>query len=349
MSFCLSIIIPIYKVEQYVRKCIQSVIEQEDCGASIECIIVDDCSPDNSMLIIQSLLEDYHGSIKFVFLNHEKNKGLSAARNTGIDAIHGDYVMFIDSDDWLPSGSISKFVKVLQKNPQIDMVIGNRISARENKILQDQIQEETLLDNFQVRKLLLNYQIFTCSAWNKVIKANIVKCNKFQEGIIFEDTLWAYFLFKDIKTTIIIPDVTYIYENNHPSSIINTSKNIENHSIHIRSVSYICNAILDEPYKDIFADSLFYFFRLFVVSFRLQYEYNLAKEECIQLKQLRKRLILSSFENQRWFLSLFFYILTYPPTTYMFNIGWVRRHYYNIEKIGKVIANALEKLRKISC
>lgn len=346
MSWGLSIIIPIYKVEQYVRKCIQSIIEQEDCGVSIECIIVDDCSPDNSMLIIRSLVEDYHGSIKFVFLNHDNNRGLSAARNTGIDAIHGDYVMFVDSDDWLPKGSISKFVKVLQSHPQIDMVIGNRICVRENNILQDQIQELTLLDNFQIRKYLLNYKFFTCSAWNKVIKANIVKNNKFKEGIIFEDMPWAYFLFKDIKTALIIPDITYIYENNHPSSILNTSKNIEHLSIHIRSVSYIGNAILDEPYKDLFADSLFYFLRLFIVAYQLQHEYNLSKEGCGLLIKLRKRLILSSFNNQRWFLSFFLVILSYPPTSYMFNIGWIRRHYNNIEITGRMIANFLEKFHK---
>ena len=346
MSFCLSIIIPIYKVEQYVRKCIQSIIEQEDCGASIECIIVDDCSPDNSMSIVQSLIENYHGEINFKIIKHEKNKGLSSARNTGIDAIHGDYVMFVDSDDWLPTGSISKFVKVLQENPQIDMVIGNRICARENNILQDQIKELTLLDNFQIRKYLLNYKFFTCSAWNKVIKANIVKNNKFKDGIIFEDTPWAYFLFKDIKTALIIPDITYIYDNNHPSSILNTSKNIEHLSIHIRSVSYIGNAILDEPYKDLFADSLFYCFRLFIIAYRLQHEYNLAKEECELLTKLRKRLILSSLNNQRWFLSFFLVLLTYPPTTYMFSIGWVRRHYNNIETIGRVIAYFFEKFHK---
>lgn len=349
MSFCLSIILPIYKVEQYVLKCIQSIINQEDCGASIECIIVDDCSPDNSMLIIRSLVEDYHGNIKFVFLSHENNKGLSAARNTGIDAIHGDYVMFVDSDDWLPTGSISRFVKVLQNNPQIDMVIGNRISSRDNSLLQNKIHEETSLDNYQIRKCLLNYQIFTCSAWNKIIKTSIVKGNKFHEGIIFEDTPWAFFLFRDIKKAFIIPDVTYIYENNHPFSIINTSKSIEHLSIHIKSVSYIGNAILDEPYKDLFADSLFYFFRLFIVAFHLQYERNLDNEDCSQLKQLRKRLIITSFRKWRFFLGFFFFLLTYPPTSFIFSIGWVRKHYNNIEKTGRLIANILEKFHKNPC
>lgn len=339
----ISIIVPVYKVELYVSKCIRSIIEQEKCGASLECIIVDDNSPDNSMSEIHSIIDQYKGAISFIFLKHEQNKGLSAARNTGIDAAHGDYIMFVDSDDWLPKNALSTFVKILHNNPKIDLVIGNRISTKDGCIRQNKIKEDTLLNNNQIRKNLLNYQVITCSAWNKVIKNSIVKNNKFHEGIIFEDTPWAYFLFKDVKTALITPVVTYIYENAHPSSIINTAKNKENTSIHTKSVFYICNAILDAPYKDLFADSIFYIFRLFIVAFRLQHEFHLGNEECKLLNQLRKRMFLTSFKKGRLFLAFYIFTLTYPPTSYMFNFGWVRRHYYNIEETGRVIANFFER------
>lgn len=342
----ISIIIPVYKVELYVRKCIQSILEQEECGASIECIIVDDCSPDNSMSIIHSLIDNYKGQITFRFLRHEQNKGLSAARNTGLDNAHGDFILFIDSDDWLPSNSISKFANILQRNPDIDMIIGNYFSSKESSISQNIINKETVLDNFQVRKLLLNYQIVTCFAWNKVIKTNIAKSNKFQEGIIYEDILWAFFLFYDIKSTLIIPDVTYIYENGHPNSIVNTANNKDNTITHMRSVCYMGNAILDSPYEDLFADSVIYFFRKFIVAFRLQYEHHLENEDCRIIRQLRKRLILTSFKKGRLFLALYIFILTYPPTSYMFNFGWIRRHYYTIEKTGRMIANCFERIHR---
>ena len=339
----ISIIVPVYKVELYVSKCILSIIEQENCGASLECIIVDDGSPDNSMTEIHSIVDQYNGTISFIFLKHEKNKGLSAARNSGIDVAHGDYIMFVDSDDWLPTNSILKFVEILQDNPQIDLIIGNRITIKEGRLLQNIIKDDILLNSYQIRKLLLNYQVITCSAWNKVIKNSIVKRNKFHEGIIFEDTPWAFFLFNDIKTALITPVVTYIYENTHPCSIVNTAKNKDNTSLYTRSVFYICNAILDAPYKDLYADSFFYFFKFFIVAFRLQYEVHIENNECRLLKLLRKRMILTSFKNGRLFLAFFIFTLTYPPTSYMFNFGWIRRHYYNIEKTGRVIANLLER------
>ena len=340
----ITIIVPVYKVEQYVEKCIQSILEQENCGASIECIIVDDCSPDNSMSIIHSLVDNYHGCIKFYFIKHKQNKGLSAARNSGIDSAHGDYILFVDSDDWLPTDTLSKFANAIHNNPNTDVIIGIRYKTKEKDVFPNEITKDTLFDNYQIRKYLLNYQIVTCSAWNKLIKSHIIKNNKFHEGIIFEDTTWAYCLFKEIKTALIIPYVTYIYENVHPCSIANTANKKENISIHFKSVSYIGNAILDAPYEDLYADSIIYFFRYFLVPLRLQYEYNLDNEDFKEVKQLRKRLVLTTLRKGKLFLTLFIIILTYPPTFYMFNIGWVRRHYYIIEKIGRVIANFLEKI-----
>ena len=112
----------------------------------------------------------------------------------------------------------------------------------------------------------------------------------------------------------------------------------------MRSVCYIGNVLLDAPYKDMYADSIIYFLRYFLVPLRLQYEYNLDNEDCKEIKQLRRRLILTSLKKRRLFLTAFLFFLSYPPTFYLFNIGWFRRHYYIIEKIGRVIANLLEKI-----
>ena len=106
-----SIIIPIYKVEQYIEKCLNSVLEQSYDGVKIECILVDDCSPDKSMEIVHAIVGNYQGNISFVFLKHLENKGLSAARNTGLNAASGEYVMFVDSDDWLPNDSLRLLIK----------------------------------------------------------------------------------------------------------------------------------------------------------------------------------------------------------------------------------------------
>ena len=80
----ISIIIPIYNVQDYVERCINSVISQESNDFELECILVDDCSSDHSMEIAQKIICNYTGSIKFVFLSHDHNRGASAARNTGL-------------------------------------------------------------------------------------------------------------------------------------------------------------------------------------------------------------------------------------------------------------------------
>ena len=105
----ISIIVPVYNVEQYVNECFDSIAAQTYKG-EIECIFVDDCGQDDSVAILEKLITDYHGAIKFYIVHHEHNKGLSGARNTGIRHAQGDYLYFIDSDDSIKSDCIEKLV-----------------------------------------------------------------------------------------------------------------------------------------------------------------------------------------------------------------------------------------------
>ena len=341
----ISVIIPIYKVELYVRKCIESILNQENCGASIECVVVDDCTPDDSMSVVHSLVDEYKGTIRFVFMKHDRNRGLSAARNTGIEAATGDYILFVDSDDWLPVDALSKFVNALQRYPDLDMVWGNHY-CRDAEALFYETNKEIFYDNYHARKFLVFCIEGACNAWNKLVRTDIVKRNRFKEGIINEDQPWTYFLFKEINRVLQIPDNTYVYENNNPTSIIHTSKNKENIPRLVKSEIYTCNAILDAPYKDLFAGTVFYFWRCYFVAFRLQYEYELGEDECRQLRQLRSRILKSSIKKGRLFMALFVFLLTYPPTSYLFDIKWVRWHYNMIAKTGRSIAFFLEKFHK---
>ena len=95
----ISIIIPIYNVEKYVAECLNSVINQTYDHSKIECILVDDCTPDKSMNIANELIANYNGDMTFIIKKHDHNQGLSAARNTGIDIATRTYIYFIDSDE----------------------------------------------------------------------------------------------------------------------------------------------------------------------------------------------------------------------------------------------------------
>lgn len=338
-----SIILPVYNVEEYIEGCIKSIIQQDCCGVLVECIIINDCSTDNSMGIVYSIIDNYHGDINFLLIDHIKNLGLSEARNTGINKASGDYILFVDSDDWLPDNSISVFIKVLSNNPDIDMISGNSYRTREKRTLIQDMSDIEFVNNYQFRKLLFNHHNVTCSAWNKLIRKDIVIKHKFHEGIIFEDALWIYFLLMDISEIIIIPNVTYIYENDHPSSIANTSRNVDHFQLHIHSVVVMCNEILNSPYIDLYADCQLYFFNYLIIAVRLQHEHKIKCIESDQLKLLRKRFVLDTFNKGRWFLALFFFLLTYPPTSLVLNFRWCRRHYHIMEKTALLIANYLER------
>ena len=120
-----SIIIPIYNVEKYVAECLNSVISQTYDHSKIECIIVDDCTPDLSMVIVDEIIGKYNGEIVFNIIRHEHNQGLSAARNTGIEAATGDYLYFIDSDDYIYPKSLELLLNASKEYNKPDVVVGN--------------------------------------------------------------------------------------------------------------------------------------------------------------------------------------------------------------------------------
>ena len=101
-----SVIIPVYNVALYVERCLLSVLNQT--WQDLEVLVVNDCTPDNSMEIVRRVVVGHPRGAMVRVLEHEVNRGLSAARNTGIRAATGDYLYFLDSDDYLPSDSMSR-------------------------------------------------------------------------------------------------------------------------------------------------------------------------------------------------------------------------------------------------
>ena len=106
----ISVIIPVYKVEKYLKRCIDSVINQT--YKNLEIILVDDGSPDNC----PKICDDYSKKDKRIKVIHKKNGGVSAARNKGLKLSNGDYIVFVDSDDWLEYNFVEEMLTNLRKN-----------------------------------------------------------------------------------------------------------------------------------------------------------------------------------------------------------------------------------------
>lgn len=114
----LSIIIPVYRVEKYLSKCLDSIVNQVK-GRETEIIIIDDGSPDRSGEIADKYALEY----SFVKAIHKANAGVAAARNTGIDSSRGSWLYFVDSDDWMAEGAVDILLDRTKKNPDADVIL----------------------------------------------------------------------------------------------------------------------------------------------------------------------------------------------------------------------------------
>lgn len=338
--FRISIIVPVYKVEKYINRCIKSIIEQDMDDTLMECILVDDCSPDNSIKKAKEAIESFSGNIIFRFITHEKNRGLSAARNTGILAAKGDYILFIDSDDYLEKGGIKAMANVLSMHPNIDCVISNYYHCKEEKI-PFPITNVEYIDN--VDKLMVLFyktKVKNSACFKLVSRKQIIDNNIFfVEGLLYEDVLWSYRQYTTSKSVVLIPDVTYVYEYN-PQSIVNTTiQKIQNN---INSLLYIPDHLLKEPYQGHIIDFTSYTFTFFVGALYLMLTFGETPEQKAYFKAIRQKIITKTIKNRLIFLSLFFLILYMPFSLLLKNSQF--RHIY--DKLLKV-ATHLEKATTI--
>lgn len=207
-----SVIIPVYQVSAYVERCLQSVMNQTN--QNIECILVDDYSTDDSVDKCERLISSYNGPIKFQILHHERNRGLSAARNTGTDAASGDYIYYLDSDDEITLDCLERLLAIVVCHPDAEMVVGNYKRIEDGEVILNIYKQ-------QVSEYHSNEEIFSefkkhdlpVVAWNKLIKRSFLKqyAISFIEGIVWEDTPWSFFVYKNLSNLFVCNQVTYHY------------------------------------------------------------------------------------------------------------------------------------------
>ena len=219
-----SIIIPVYNVETYVEACILSVMSQTYTG-SMECMIVDDCCTDNSITRVAKLISEYKGPISFRILSHDLNRGLSAARNTGMDAANGDYIFFIDSDDEITSDCIERLSMPLETE-WYDVIMGDLdrmdVSSPDHPRIEEssyklKIPNNTLLTKPEILRMYGSH--WRTMAWNKLYKKSfITKYHlSFKEGLLHEDNLWGFQIACVASSFFVINKVTYFWKSRKES------------------------------------------------------------------------------------------------------------------------------------
>lgn len=221
MDYKVSIIIPIYNVEPYILECLQSVSNQT-IQEELECILVDDCGTDGSVQVAEQFLKSYQGKIHFELVHRKKNGGLSAARNTGIRASHGEYLYFLDSDDTIIPNCIELLLHLADKN-KADLTIGFYETGDDRMSQFDKIDyPEFVSDKGQIKRMLLDYDYLPVTAANRLVKRELFteKQLYFKEGIIHEDNYWTFFLAKHVDKLAICHKKVYNYRLT-PGSITN--------------------------------------------------------------------------------------------------------------------------------
>ena len=253
-----SIIVPVYNVENYIADCFQSIANQTYTGP-MECLFIDDCGTDNSVQILEGLIKAYDGPIEMRLLHHEKNKGLSGARNTGIANAKGDYLFFLDSDDKLYPHSISILSNVAVKENLPDVLIGGyEVNIPNHPICQYCSTYEVIHGQPSIGKAFLEDKLF-CMAHNKLVRREFIVVNSlyFKEGIIHEDNLWSFQSFHLAQKVVTIPEKTYYY-NIRKGSIMTSSSS--GRSLECTKVIYdeIMSDIRENRYNIVGCESVVY-------------------------------------------------------------------------------------------
>ena len=205
----ISIIVPIYKVEKYLNRCIQSILNQT--FHDFELILVDDGSPDNCPKMCDSWSEK-DSRIKVI---HKANGGASSARNAGLRIARGEYIAFVDSDDWVHPQMYQTLYSMAVKNYADMAMCGMRTFSGElPQVKKDADQQDTelwktndLLNNF----FRINGESDTHTVCNKLIKGNLLKGYCFIEGRMNEDVEACYYLASQVKNAAITRKCLYYY------------------------------------------------------------------------------------------------------------------------------------------
>ena len=217
----ITIIIPIYNVEKYLSKCIESVINQT--YKNLEIILIDDGSTDSSGIICNQ----YSKKDSRIKLIHIKNSGVSNARNVGLDNASGDWIVFVDSDDWLEFNFCERLYEIVMNDPSIDIVCSGY-----KRIYADTVEpincdkKKIYYNNYQYLLKLLNVQNGYGFCHMKLIRKECIKKIRFNNKIVVaEDALFNMQILKNVRKVLQIGEGLYNYRFNENSLVRKYDKN----------------------------------------------------------------------------------------------------------------------------
>lgn len=318
----ISIIIPVYNVEKYIDRCLSSVINQ--IYKNIEIIVVNDGSTDNS----ENICKKYAEEDKRIVLTNQSNKGLSAARNAGLEAAKGKYVMFVDSDDYVEENYVfHPYHKLIETDSDI-VEFNYRVCYKNG-------EKEILINDheFTVYGIdILRYNLqgrISDRSWNKLYKKELFNEIKFPEGEIYEEVGTTFLLLKQARSYAFIPDVFYNYRSRNGSIAHDDEKYLNEQLYQQVKNKYEFLRDLNGIEKDL---DVYYFYSL------LEYcnKVCILSDEKDKVKQLCNEIIkLSKTYNPKLSFKQIVCIMAMKTNVYLYrfiNIMYAKIKYYTTNK-----------------
>ena len=231
-----SIIIPIYNVENYIEECLESVFQQT--YPHIEVILVNDCTPDNAMKIANSIINKYKDKFPTTIVNHEQNKGLSEARNSGMKIAKGEYIYFIDSDDAIMHDTIESLIQVAIIHKGVELIRGE--FTRDTNYRPQGKTVPPIIKLYEGTESKIRYYNNAYS-WNILYKRTFIEDNNlvFIASLLYEDVAFQCTLITSLTYFAELQKVTYYYR------IVKNSLSLSTSHKHIESILYILQLITE--------------------------------------------------------------------------------------------------------
>ncbi len=204
----ISIIIPVYQVEKYLDKCLDSVVNQT--YTNLEIILVDDGSPDNC----PDMCDAWMSRDPRINVIHQPNGGLSRARNAGLKIAIGEFIGFVDSDDWIEADMFELLISAIMETDADIAVCRYQPESEDSKVINKvaiSSEKKLYLNEEALRLIIMEGSFIGTVVWNKLYRKSILENIRFHEGKIHEDNLWTPQIVGNSKLIVCIENSLYHY------------------------------------------------------------------------------------------------------------------------------------------
>lgn len=218
----ISVIIPVYSVEKYIGKCVDSIINQD--FSDYEIILVDDGSPDNC----GKICDEYAGKYDIIHVVHKENGGLSDARNAGVNKAAGQYIVFVDSDDYVDNDYLSTLWDLhikFKTDVAFSAAIKEDDGISKNVINNNINFKEQCISNRDAQAMILDGSVIGTTACGKLFRKTICDKHPFPKGKLMEDLRTVYFMLDEVEEIGITTKQTYHYIQ-HSGSILHSKYDV---------------------------------------------------------------------------------------------------------------------------